>query len=327
MKNIKKIIFSISTILLSMTMVACNNDKVSSDTPPSEVVIAKVGETEITLDKFNQEFNYAVEEVKGGYGEEYVQNEEVKENLKNQVIENLVNRELLLAEAEKQNIEISEEEKETEFLSIKNQFKTEEEFKAALEREKTTEDELKAEISENIKINKIISSIEIDTNVTDEEVEKYYNDNIEQFQVGAGADMSHILVKTEEEAKKIFAEYEAGAKFEELAAKYGTDNTKDKGGSLGFVEYDQGNFDKDFLAAAKELKEGEVSQPVKTQFGWHLIKVENIKSESTAKPIDELKPQITYFIQIKKVNDAHEQYIEGLKKDTKVKIYEKRITI
>lgn len=327
MKNIKKIIFSISTILLCMTMAACNNDKISSDTPPNEVVIAKVGETDITLDKFNQEFNYAVEEVKGAYGEEYVKDEKIKENLKNQVIENLVNRELLLAEATKQNIEVTEEEKETEFLSVKDRFKTEEEFKAALESEKTTEDKLKAEIVDNIKINKIISSIEVDTNVTDEEIEKYYNDNIEQFQAGAGADMSHILVKTEEEAKNILGEYEAGTKFEDLAAKYGTDGTKESGGSLGFVEYDQSNFDKDFLVAAKELKEGEVSQPIKTQFGWHLIKVDNIKSEPTAKPIDELKPQITYFLQIQKVNDAHDKYIEGLKKDIKVKIYEKRITV
>jgi len=85
----------------------------------------------------------------------------------------------------------------------------------------------------------------------------------------------HILVKTEEQAREILKEIEQGKSFEELARTKSLCPSGKKGGSLGW--FGHGQMVREFQKAAFALKKGEVSQPVKTQFGWHIIKVKDSK--------------------------------------------------
>jgi len=82
---------------------------------------------------------------------------------------------------------------------------------------------------------------------------------------------SHILVSTQDEAKHVLAELKAGKTFEELARKYSSCPSREQGGDLGF--FGKGQMVKEFEDAAFSLKPGTVSPPVKTQFGYHIIKV------------------------------------------------------
>ena len=103
------------------------------------------------------------------------------------------------------------------------------------------------------------------------DAKKYYEDNPAQFKVAAGRTASHILVPTKAEADKIRAEA-TDANFAELAKEYSTDTgTKDQGGSLGQIQ--KGQLVPEFEKVAFALKSGEISEPVKTQFGWHIITV------------------------------------------------------
>ncbi|MGN1153965.1 MAG: peptidylprolyl isomerase [Candidatus Gastranaerophilaceae bacterium] len=86
---------------------------------------------------------------------------------------------------------------------------------------------------------------------------------------------SHILVKTEDEAKKLYEEIQNGADFAELAKEYSLCPSKRDGGDLNY--FGKGMMVKPFEEAAFALKKGEVSEPVETQFGWHLIKLTDIK--------------------------------------------------
>ncbi|WP_027360266.1 SurA N-terminal domain-containing protein [Desulforegula conservatrix] len=137
--------------------------------------------------------------------------------------------------------------------------------------------------------------------VTDEDINNTYNDNIEDFRIEQKAKARHILVKVDEkadaakidEAKKkaegILAELKAGGDFAKLADKYTEDPSgKNKGGDLG--EFTKNKMVKPFSDAAFALKPGEISDLVKTNFGWHIIKLESLSPEH--KQLSEVKDEI-----------------------------------
>src|SRR5580658_1641772 len=113
----------------------------------------------------------------------------------------------------------------------------------------------------------------------------------------------HILVKTQEEAQKIIDQLKKGAKFEDLAKKYSTDSSKDQGGDLGF--FSPQTMVPQFSAAVAALKKGEYTQtPVQTQFGWHVIKLEDTR-EKPVPPFDQVKDRVSQLVEQKKFR-AHE---------------------
>ena len=126
--------------------------------------------------------------------------------------------------------------------------------------------------------------------VTEEEAEAYYNDNKSEFQEPERVSAKHILMESEEEIKELKAKIDAGEMtFEEAAREKSTCPSNAQDGNLG--EFSRGMMVPEFENAAFELKVGEVSEPVKTQFGFHLIKVEK-KIEASIKSFKEVKDQV-----------------------------------
>ncbi|MBR3997612.1 MAG: peptidylprolyl isomerase, partial [Clostridia bacterium] len=118
--------------------------------------------------------------------------------------------------------------------------------------------------------------------VTDEEAKKYFEDNPEQFAPQATFNASHILVETEEQAAEIAEKIKSGElTFEDAAMQFSSCPSKQNGGSLG--EFGHGQMVPEFEAACEALGEGEMSAPVQTQFGWHLIK---LVSKGMGKPVE-----------------------------------------
>lgn len=144
---------------------------------------------------------------------------------------------------------------------------------------------IKRDLLTQVVVNKVLSEV----TVTDEEVKKYYEDNKEQFGEPERVSAKHILVSTEDEAAKIKEEIEAGLSFEDAARKYSSCPSKEQGGNLG--EFSRGMMVPEFEKAAFELPVGEVSEPVKTQFGYHLIVV-NSKKEASVKEFDTVKQEV-----------------------------------
>jgi peptidyl-prolyl cis-trans isomerase C len=123
----------------------------------------------------------------------------------------------------------------------------------------------------------------------------------------------HILVASEKEALDIEAKLQDGEKFEDLAKKYSLDGSKDYGGDLGYFTAPE--MVADFSKAAFALKAGETSPPVKTDFGWHVIKLEDRKM-GAAQPYDQVKSAIRNVLLRKKVQET----IESLRTTAKVEI-------
>jgi len=94
-------------------------------------------------------------------------------------------------------------------------------------------------------------------------------------------------------AKEAKEKLDGGADFEEIAKEYGKDGSAASGGLLGDYAYDTTELGSDFMAEVKKLAEGEISAPVKTSFGWHIIKVTDIRKDSSVKPLEEVKATIS----------------------------------
>ena len=151
---------------------------------------------------------------------------------------------------------------------------------------------------------------------TDENMKKVYEDAAKQISGEQEVHARHILVETEDQAKKIEAELKKGADFAELAKKESKDPGASDGGDLGFFTKDQ--MVPEFSTVAFALEPGKISDPVKTQFGWHVIKVEE-KRTRKAPDFEQVKPQIETYV----VRKAQADYVAKLRTAAKVERLDK----
>ena len=129
--------------------------------------------------------------------------------------------------------------------------------------------------------------------VTDDAMHKVYDDAVKQMAPEEEVRARHILVATEDEAKDIEAQLKKGADFATLAKEKSKDPGAAEGGDLGYFTRDQ--MVPEFADAAFKLDKGQISDPVKTQFGWHIIKVEDKRIKPTP-TYDEVKTQLETFV-------------------------------
>ena len=146
---------------------------------------------------------------------------------------------------------------------------------------------------------------------TDEAMKKVYDEAAKQIEGEQEVHARHILVETEDEAKAIEAELKKGADFAELAKKKSKDPGAADGGDLGFFTKDQ--MVPEFSTVAFALEPGKISDPVKSQFGWHVIKVEE-KRNRKAPDFDQVKAQIETYVTRK----AQAEYVAKLRESAKV---------
>jgi peptidyl-prolyl cis-trans isomerase C len=147
--------------------------------------------------------------------------------------------------------------------------------------------------------------------ITDEELHKLYD---EQVPKGSEYKARHILVDTEDEAKKLIAELDKGADFSELAKKHSTGPSGKTGGELGWFSPKQ--MVAPFSEAVAKLEKGKYTEtPVKTQFGWHVIMLDDVR-ESTPPSFEQVKPQLQAFVQKQRV----QQYIKKLHEGAQIEI-------
>jgi peptidyl-prolyl cis-trans isomerase C len=162
-----------------------------------------------------------------------------------------------------------------------------------------------------------VKSIMADVDITEEEIQKYYEDNSQMFKGAETVSAKHILVDTLEEMQEIKSEITAGMSFEEAAQKYSKCPSAAQGGSLG--SFTKGRMVPEFEAVAFELKIHEISDPVKTQFGYHLIQVDE-KEPEEMKSLEESRHMIVKNLLHQKQNEQYINTITKLKGKYEVEI-------
>ena len=153
-------------------------------------------------------------------------------------------------------------------------------------------------------------------------VERYYESHKEEFTTPLLVRASHILVKTEPEAAAIKQELDQGADFEEIARHRSLDATAIRGGDLGFSQ--KGRFVPEFEEAVYQLKKGQISDPVKTQFGFHIIKLTDV-SEPGIRDFRAVKRLVEERLFRERRSQLFKQLMEKLRGNAKIDIDEKAL--
>lgn len=166
--------------------------------------------------------------------------------------------------------------------------------------------------------------VESKTKVTEQEVKNYYDTHKEVFSPFSQIRVSLILVKTEEEAKNILERLKKGEDFAKLAMKSSIDPGSAKsGGDLGFLS--KGQMTPELEAVAVRLKTGEISEPLKTKFGYQIIKVTGKKLGKVVE-FEKVKSLISQHLSSEKQKEVFDSYIESLKKSYKIDINKEAIS-
>ncbi len=195
--------------------------------------------------------------------------------------------------------------------------------KRGLQNDKEVKETL-AEAQKKIMISKFIKDeVEVKSAVTDKEAQDYYDSHREEFAIPERWGASHILVKTEEEAKAVLDELSKGKSFEELAKEKSQDASAKKGGDLGY--FAKGQMVPEFEETAMKLEVGQTSGIVKTQFGFHIIKLTDKKAPE-AQQFKDVEARIKNELTMKKRRDVFDKLVESLKSRTKTSINESLLT-
>jgi peptidyl-prolyl cis-trans isomerase C len=267
-------------VLLIMALFACQK-KEAGQTAQSGPFLAKVGNVAITQADYDREFAALPD-----YAQQMFKGDEGKKNF----LDEIVKKEILYQEALKKGLD-----KTPAFTQKVEDFK-----KLTL-------------ISELIG-QEVMSK----SKVSDQEVKDFYDKHKEDFTTTSQIRASHILVKTEEEANKVLDRLKKGEKFETLARELSLDKESAKhGGDLGF--FGRGQMVPEFERAAAGLKVGQVSGPVKTQFGYHIIKV-TAKKTGPVVEFDRVKEVIAQKLAGEQQKEAFDKYIEQIRKNYNVTI-------
>lgn len=246
-----------------------------------EPYLAKVGDTVITQADFEREMKALPE---------FVQKMFEGSSGREKFLDELVKRELLYKEALKKGLD-----KDPEYLK-------------------------KIEDFEKITLVGLLLQKEIESKVkvSDQEVKDYYEKNKEKFTPVTQIRVSHILVKTEKEAKNILGKLRKGEDFAQIAKKYSIDTVSAKNsGDLGFLS--KGQMLPEIEEVATRLKPGEISEPIKTKSGYEIIKVTD-KKRGQVVEFEKVKNLISQNLLAEKQKDVFDSYIEGLKKSYKIEI-------
>lgn len=214
-----------------------------------------------------------------------------------ETLDKLINNEIVRQAAEKQGIKVTDADIEKEMESIREGFVTEEEFESTLSMYGMTLEGLKSDMSTQVQLRKLF---EPQVKITDEDIQKYYDENLESLKTPEQVKASHILSATKAEAEAILTELKAGADFAATAKEKSTDTvTKDNGGELEM--FAKGVNEEAIDNAVFALEIGEISGVVEASDGFHIYRLTE-KQEAVTPTLEEKKEEIREAIMVDQIS-------------------------
>lgn len=291
-KNKKDVvIFALSIALVVVSAVALFF-VLSTYKAKKDNIVARVGDAEIT----KEELFEVLSKVNG-----------------ESALDSIINYKIIDLELEKNKLTVTDEEVEKELKKIIEDAGGREAFDQMLAYYSYTEEDFKKDIRSNTGIRKLI---EPNIKVTEEEMKKFFEENKASFDQQEQVKASHILVDDEETAKEIKSKLDKGEDFAKLAKEYSKDTgTKEEGGDLGYFTKD--SMVKEFADVAFALEVNKISGSVKSQYGYHIIKVVDKKAAVEA-TYEDNKDKVKETITEQKIAAEAETWFENKKEEYKI---------
>jgi parvulin-like peptidyl-prolyl isomerase len=296
---------------LAAVLAACGGG--GNDSVPSGS-IAQVGDRAIT----QAQFDALLAQAKRSYESQKRKFPEAGtpeyQTLKNQAVSYLVQRVEFAQEADDMDVEVSDKDVDKRLAEIKKQYfgNSESKYKKQLKQSGLTDEQVREDVRANLISDKLFKKITDEVKASDADVRKYYDEHESQYGVPEQRDIAHILVKKKALADQLYARVKAGEDFSKLAKKYSQDpGSKAQGGKLTISKGQTvGPFDQ----TAFLLRTGTYSRPVKTEFGYHIIKALGPVKAAKVTPFEKVKDSIKQQLEQQKKNDKMTKWVADLKK-------------
>ncbi len=261
--------------------------------------------------------------------------ETVQENprahqVRKQILEHMVNDELITQEAERQKLSVAPELVDERLKDIQARFPSTEAFNEKLKSAGLTVEQLKEDIHASLLRQQIIEKEILEkVSVSPDEVKTFFDEHKDDYVQEESVRARHILIKlardasreddqkAKDRAKAVLARAKKGEDFAGLATQYSEGPTKEQGGDLGY--FGRGKMVKPFSDAAFQLKVGEISDLVRSEFGYHLIKVEDRK-EAKRFSFEEAKDQVKTDLRRQQATALYQEYVKGLREKAAITI-------
>lgn len=232
------------------------------------------------------------------------------------MLDTLITNKVIEMEASKEKVKVTGNEIDEELTKLQESYGGEEAFASALEQKQVSMDRIRKDIEIYLLAEKMIQP---SVDVTEEEMKTYFEENKDSFDQKEQVKASHILVEDEATAKKVKEELENGKDFAELAKEYSTDSSNSaNGGDLGY--FGKGEMAEEFEKAAFALEVDAISEPVKTEFGYHIIKLIDKKAAKAAE-FDDHKEDIKELLVDQKIQAEYPNWLEEKKAEYEIKNY------
>jgi parvulin-like peptidyl-prolyl isomerase len=236
-------------------------------------------------------------------------------SLQDQAMQYLVQQSELEQKAKDMGVTVTDKDVNARLKQIKTQYfgGSEKRYQAQLKQQGLTEDQIKKDLHAQILSEKLYAAITKPVKVSDADVAKYYKDHKATYEQKASRDVRHILVNSRKLADQLETQLKGGGDFAALAKKY----SKDPGSAAqgGKLTISKGQTVPPFDKAAFALKTNQISPPVHTTYGWHIIQALSAVKAAKQTPLKDVKAQIQQQLLQTKKTDTMTKWVDGVKKD------------
>ena len=313
----------LSVTLIGVTFAAgCGNGKTSVGAND----VAVVGNCVVSKEKFNRLLDQAKNSYKANKQKFPDVGTTQYSALVKQAMQFLVQRCEFDQKASDMGIKVTTADVDKQLATIKAQYfgkggkcdaTCEKKYQAQIAKQGLTEKQVREDVAASVVQNKLYAKITDAVTVSDQEIADYYKKNTQQYVQPESRDVRHILVKKKALADSLYAQIKGGANFAALAKKYSQDpGSKATGGKLTISK---GRQVPEFDKVAFVLKVNELSQPVKTQYGWHIIQALTPIKKSTTTPLSQVKAAIKQQLLQKKKQDTMKKWVDDTSNSFKKK--------